>query len=132
MLHPLTGQGTKLSHRTKRILVVEDDALVAADIADLLGAANYEVVGPVGVVANALYLVKTEGCDAAILDINLGKDTSEPIAWALRDRDIPFIVVSGYAAQQQPAVFDAAPRLTKPIDPTALMNSLAQLTAAKK
>jgi CheY-like chemotaxis protein len=121
-----------LSHRTKRILVVEDDALVAADIADLLGSANYEVVGPVGVVVDALHLVKTEGCDAAILDINLGKDTSEPIASALRDRAIPFIVVSGYAAHQQPAVFEGVPRLTKPVDTKVLMNSLAQLTATKK
>ena len=121
-----------MSHQTKRILVVEDDALVAADIADLLSTANYEVVGPVGVVADALHLVKTEGCDAAILDINLGKDTSELVAWALLDRDIPFIVLSGYPAHQQPAVFDAVPRLAKPVDTTVLMNSMAQLTAAKK
>jgi CheY-like chemotaxis protein len=125
------AKGKKLSDRTKRILVVEDDALVAADIADLLCTANYEVVGPAGVVADALHLVKTEGCDAAILDINLGKTTSEPIASALRDREIPFMVLSGYAAHQQPAVFDGVPRLTKPVDTSLLLNSLAQLTAAK-
>jgi hypothetical protein len=62
----------------------------------------------------------------------LGKDTSEPIASALRDRAIPFIVVSGYAAHQQPAVFEGVPRLTKPVDTTVLMSSLAQLTATKK
>ena len=49
-----------------------------------------------------------------------------------KPRDIPFIVQSGYPAHQQPAVFDAVPRLAKPVDTTVLMNSMAQLTAAKK
>jgi DNA-binding response OmpR family regulator len=62
----------------------------------MLKKAGFDVVGPAGIVAEALKLVSTEGCDAAILDVNLGGGTSAPIADELRERGTPFLVLSGY------------------------------------
>ena len=74
---PWRAPGTNISK--KRILVVEDAALIAVDLSEMLNKAGLEVVRPAGIVAEALRLVSTEGCDAAILDVNLGGATSAPI-----------------------------------------------------
>ena len=68
---------------TTRVLVVEDDGLLALDIANQLTDAGLEVVGPATSVAKALELLET-GCDVALLDVNLGKETAEPVAYKLR------------------------------------------------
>jgi PAS domain S-box-containing protein len=103
------------AHIRPRILVVEDEPLVAFEIARSLGEAGFEIVGPARTANQALQLVKETGCDAAVLDINLGSETSEPIALGLTGRGTPFISVSGYSREQQPVVFSNAPALTKPV-----------------
>ena len=115
--------------KRQRVLVVEDDGLIAADLADVLTNAGYEVVGPTGVVADALHLVETVGCDIAVLDINLGRETSEAVAHSLRDRGTPFLVVSGYTVHQSPTIFHDAPRLSKPVGDTTLILNVAKLSA---
>lgn len=97
-----------------RVLVVEDEALVALDIAGQLTAANFSVVGPAVSVAGALKLITGTGCDVALLDINLGRETSERVALELRERKIPFAVLTGYGAKDRPACFDGAPIVSKP------------------
>ncbi|MBU2532837.1 MAG: PAS domain S-box protein, partial [Alphaproteobacteria bacterium] len=80
-----------------RILVVEDEALIATELEDILTDANFEVLGPAGSVKHALDLIDRIGCDAAVLDLNLGgNETSEPIARRLMRDGTPFVVVSGY------------------------------------
>ena len=101
-----------LGHRPK-VLVVEDEGLVALEIAQVLRAANFEVLGPVRSVAPALSLLEETGCDVAVLDINLGGETSEPIAWRLLANEIPFIALSGYARSQHPPVFSERSRSYK-------------------
>lgn len=86
-----------LTNTRPRILVVEDEALVALGIAKVLTETGFEVVGPARAVTQALDLVKRGGCDAAVLDINLGNETSEPIALGLMERCTPFVTVSGFA-----------------------------------
>lgn len=98
---------------TTRVLVVEDDGLLALDIADQLTNAGFEVVGPATSVAKALELLKT-GCDVAVLDVNLGKETAEPVAHKLRALGTPFAVLSGYSKEQHPPGFQGAPVLSKP------------------
>jgi CheY-like chemotaxis protein len=97
-----------------RVLVVEDDALLALDIARQLADAGLEVVGPATSVAKALGLVGRIGCDVAVLDVNLGKETAEPVARELRARGTPFVVLSGYSSEQHPPGFRGAPVLSKP------------------
>ncbi len=110
-----------------RILVVEDEPLIALELVEVLTAAGHTVIGPATDVAEALKLLIDRGCDAAVLDVNLGRETAAPIAEAMRSRALPFVIVSGYSKQQQPAAFLGAPFLPKPIDTAALMSVLRGL-----
>ena len=113
------------SHLNKRVLVVEDDALIALDIARELTDAGLEVVGPATSVAKALSLIGERGCDVAVLDVNLGhNETSEPVARELRIRSTPFVVLSGYAREQHPPGLHGAPVLSKPARPGELIATL--------
>ena len=107
-----------------RVLVVEDDALLALDIARHLTSAGFEVVGPATSVTKALRLIGNVGCDVAVLDVNLGRDTAEPVAHELRVRKTPFVVLSGYSGEQHPPGFRGAPSLSKPVRPTVLVAML--------
>jgi PAS domain S-box-containing protein len=112
-----------------RILVVEDEALMAMEIAHVLTEAGFEVVGPARAVAAALELLKQRGCDAAVLDINLGNETSEPVACELKNRGTPFVTLSGYAKAQHPSIFHGAPALAKPLQPDRLIAKLSACLA---
>jgi CheY-like chemotaxis protein len=107
-----------------RILVVEDEPLVAIEIAHILKKAGFDVIGPARSVAPALSLIEERGCDAAVLDINLGGETSEPVAWRLLTRGAPFVALSGYSRTQHPPVFSGAPALAKPVRPALLVAEL--------
>ena len=107
-----------------RVLVVEDDALLALDIARQLVDAGLEVVGPATSVTKALGLIGKIGCDVAVLDVNLGKETAEPVARELRLRGTPFVVLSGYSSEQHPPGFHGAPVLSKPARPGVLVATL--------
>jgi DNA-binding response OmpR family regulator len=112
---------------TKRILVVEDDSLLAMSLAFDLEDAGYTVVGPCASVAKALACIAAEPIDAAILDLNLGDETSEPIAAVLTTAKTPFIVVSGYDADAMVGAFQGATTLGKPYIPEDLIALLPQL-----
>ncbi|MEQ8403492.1 MAG: PAS domain-containing protein [Oceanicaulis sp.] len=114
-----------------RVLIVEDEALIAADLAYLLTEAGYEVIGPAPSVKQALALVSREGCDAAVLDVNLGEVTSEPVAAALNARGAPYVTVSGYAARHRPETMAAAPALTKPVEHGELLAALKAIMPAR-
>jgi PAS domain S-box-containing protein len=114
-----TGQNAR-----PRILVVEDEALMALEIAQVLAEAGFDIVGPASAVAPALELVKHVGCDAAVLDINLGSETSEPVARELNHCGTPFVTLSGYSQDQLPRAFCSAPPLTKPLRPKLLVAEL--------
>lgn len=108
--------------RKTRVLVVEDDALIALDISRQLENAGFRVVGPAVSVTKALRLMQDHGCDVAVLDVNLGRnETSVPIARELRARSTPFIVLSGYMREQHPAELQGAPVLSKPASPSELV-----------
>jgi DNA-binding response OmpR family regulator len=112
------------SDMAKRVLIVEDDALLALDIAHQMSDAGFEVVGPATSVAKALRLVAEVGCDAAILDVNLGRETGAPVALELKARGTPFVVLSGYSREQHPDAFQGAPFLSKPARPDVLVAAL--------
>lgn len=108
-----------------RVLIVEDDALLAFDLKLRLERVGFRIVGPTALVADALKLIRCAGCDTAVLDINLGRNnTSEPIARELAERGIPFLTVTGYSHAQRPAAFDGAPHLAKPVRTQALVTAL--------
>ena len=110
----------------KRVLVVEDDALITWQIEEILREANCSVVGPAGTLAHALRLVNEEQFDAALIDINLHGTSSTPLARDLKSRGIRFGFVTGYIEDQDlPSDLRDVPYLTKPFDPADLF-SLAQ------
>jgi CheY-like chemotaxis protein len=98
------------------VLVVEDEFLVAFDLAAMLEDAAFTVLGPVADAAAALALVTQSPPDAALLDVNLGSGkTSFEIARKLAVLNIPFAFLSGYDKNQLPEEFRDAPVLSKPV-----------------
>ena len=94
-----------------RVLVVEDEPVVAMCLEDILDGLGCETVGPVARLAEGLALAENELLGAAILDINLAGERSNTIAETLRARGIPFAFASGYGAA--PEGF-SAPMIEKP------------------
>jgi CheY-like chemotaxis protein len=109
----------------QRVLVVEDEALVAMELTQILIAAGAQVSGPVGDVDHALALVEAGGIDRALLDINLAGRMVTPVASALSRKSIPFIYLTGY---QEPDV-DGGLVLRKPANVAALLGALASQAA---
>lgn len=80
----------------KRILIVEDEAVIAFALEDILTDLGATVVGPAGRMEEACGLAEGEAIDAAILDVNLNYQPSYPVATILRARGIPFAFATGY------------------------------------
>ena len=113
-----------------RILIVEDEFLVADHLAMILEDLGYFVVGPVPTVAMALALIDGERIDGAMLDTNLDGDSSEPVAHRLKARDVPFLVCTGYGSLNLgPEILQCAPRVSKPCSSHQLAQSLSAVLA---
>ena len=98
-----------------RILVVEDEYMVADHIGMLLEDLGCEVAGIASTVEEALELVRSEQLDGVLLDGNLNGDSSGPVAIELYAQSIPFVVATGYGQLELNAeALNGAPRLTKP------------------
>lgn len=99
----------------KRVLVVEDDYLVAMDLVRALQRAGAEVIGPAPAVEAALNALAQAAPDGAILDINLGGEMAFPVADALTERGVPFVFATGYDSQVIPPRFTHIKRCEKPM-----------------
>jgi CheY-like chemotaxis protein len=99
-----------------RVLVVEDEALVAMVVSDALTELGYQVVGPFSRPPDALAAVKSGPIDAAVLDINLAGTLVYPIAEELAARGVPFVFVTGYGLESVDKRFAHVPVLPKPIE----------------
>lgn len=107
-----------------RILVVEDEQLIAMLLEDLLSDFGCVVVGPVGSVDMALPLAEAGGIDGALLDLNLGGQLVYPVADALTQRGIPVIFTSGYGQAGLIERYADAKTLSKPFDAHALESAI--------
>ncbi len=107
-----------------RILVVEDEAMIAFNLAQELEKAGFVVVGPAPSVAKALALIERQGCDFAVVDIHLRQETAEPIGRELLARGVPFVITTGYTNEQLPPIFHDVPMFAKPIQMTRLLAEL--------
>ena len=122
----------KRGHRMRerrRILVVEDDFLVATLLVEILESVGWQVVGPVAQLATALDAAATENFDAAVLDVNLGDQTVYPVAEVLDARRVPFAFVTSYSREALPPLFCGRPHLGKPFAPRELIGIVARLFA---
>jgi PAS domain S-box-containing protein len=113
-VHSSTG-GLKIAGKP-RVLLVEDEALVAMMIQECLADFGYQVVGPISTATEAAARAGEAEFEAAVLDINLGDGAVYPIADVLAARGIPFVFVTGYDADSVESRFRNIPILQKPIE----------------
>jgi CheY-like chemotaxis protein len=112
----------------KSVLVVEDEFLVALDMETILAEAGFDVVGPVGNVADALRLIAQSPPDAALLDNNLNGESATAVAEALSAMHVPFAFVSGNDRESLPSAFTSVLLVRKPYDATRLVETAISLT----
>lgn len=111
----------------RRILVVEDEVMVAWALEDMLANLGYSVVGPAARVDEALSLIENGSVDAAVLDINLNGEKSYPVADALVARGVPFIFSTGYNKTSVHKDYAEYTTLQKPLEGSTLEKALAAL-----
>jgi two-component sensor histidine kinase len=109
-----------------QILLVEDEAFVAMMMRDLIAEIGFHVVGPFGTITDALEHLDRHPLVGAVLDVNLAGEKIYPLAEQLSGRGIPFVFVTGYAADAIDGRFASVPVLQKPVDGAALRRALSQ------
>jgi PAS domain S-box-containing protein len=100
----------------RRVLLVEDETLIAMMMEGLLRDLDLEVIGPFGTVGDALDAVRHEAIDAALLDINLGGEMAYPIARLLEANKVPFVFMTGYGAETIALPFSNVRVFQKPLE----------------
>lgn len=115
-----------------RLLIVEDDAVVALNLQDFVESLGCIVAGPAGRLSDAFALAERQPIDGAILDINLHGEMVFPLAERLAARKIPLLFCSGYALTAAvPAQFAHCPQIPKPwSEPTLKAALIATFGAA--
>jgi len=108
----------------KRILIVEDDAIIAMDLQFIAEDAGWQVIGPAGTLDKGMDLAEREDIDFALLDMNLRNTTSFPIAQALARKNVPAVFLSGSNGDNRPDDIKTMKVLAKPLDSKALVNEL--------
>lgn len=112
----------------KRILIVDDEFMIALMAEELVRDFGATPVGPAASLEEAMSFVRSGGFDAALLDVNLNGVASEPVALELKRQAIPFVLVTGYGG-----VSWADPDtlvLMKPYDGRAILRALTQALCA--
>jgi DNA-binding response OmpR family regulator len=114
--------------RGRRVLIVEDEMLVAMELESMLKQQGCSVLGPAPTVARALALLDHERPEAALLDLNLNGEPAIPVAAALSAHGVPFVLVTGFGQMQsQEPELQGAPRVDKPVDGGELVRTLARV-----
>lgn len=108
----------------KRILVVEDEALIAVMVEDMLTEMGSMVVGPAATIEQALALARAENLDGAVLDVNVRGERIDPVADALAARGVPVLFATGYG-EVRLASGAAATVIDKPYTQEKLARGLA-------
>ena len=115
----MTGQ------TAKRVLIVEDEVLLAYHLEDLLTALGHEVIGQATSINMAMELARKCDIDFAVLDINVAGTKSFPVADILRQRGIPFAFATGYGAEGLMDGYRDVPALRKPYSQEDLERTIA-------
>ena len=113
--------------RGVRVLVVEDEYLVAILIEEILESAGCIVMGPIPRLREALEAVDHDDYDAAVLDVNLAGERINPVADALSERNVPFLFVTGYGANSLPSEYAERPYVCKPFRMAELIGALSNV-----
>lgn len=109
-----------------RILLVEDEPLLAWELELALAAAGAIVIGPASTLRSGFRLALEDGIAAAVLDCRLGNEESGPLAEWLYEREIPFLIHTGHGKPGN-AAWGSAPVVRKPANPDRIVQVLASL-----
>lgn len=115
-----------------RILILEDEPLIAMLLEDWLTEMGHEPVGPIDCVDTALAVLQNSQIDAAIVDINIRGRRSDPVAAVLQERSIPYAFATGSPSDFIGECFSTAPTLAKPYDFAAVGEIVGRLVMAGK
>ena len=115
----------------KRILIVEDEAMIRMLLADMLVELGYTIAAEAGHIDEALAVAETVDFDLAILDVNLAGQTIAPVAKILAARSLPFVFATGYGLDDLPEGFRERPALRKPYHMETLQGTMERLLAEK-
>ena len=118
--------------RTARVLIIEDEPIIALSLEDLLIDAGFQIAGVAARLEKALSLIESGTCDVAIVDANLAGVSASPAAIALASRGLPFIVMSGYSPEQMQGEFPDALFIQKPCRPEQIIETLTTLLLDRK
>ncbi len=114
----------------RRVLVVEDEAMIAMLLELILQNADCAVVGPANSVRGALSLIERQQFDAAVLDFRLGDDDSGEIMDVLDKLGVPFLLMTGQSTADLPPKLRHLNLLTKPFEPEALVEAVEKILSA--
>lgn len=115
-LAELPSARTAQTLANRRILIAEDEGLIALDLETTLVGFGCDVVGPLSALDDIVAAIRSEPLDGALLDVNLrGREVFEILPEFL-SRGIPVVLTSGYDDSMLPHAFRALPRITKPFD----------------
>ncbi|MGH7293235.1 MAG: response regulator, partial [Myxococcota bacterium] len=115
----------------RRILLVEDEPLVAMMMTQMIGDMGGEVIGPFGTLRDAIEALPEKGLDAAVLDVNVGGELVYPLAERLARDGTPLMFLTGYDSKSVDRRFVTSRVLTKPIEEAELASALASLLEAQ-
>ncbi len=115
-----------------RILIVDDEPIIALGLEEMLVDAGFTIAAVVHKISNALAVIESGGCDAAIIDANLAGVSANPAASALAERGLPFIVLSGYSREQLAGDFPGAHFMQKPFRPAQLIHAVSAMVLKRQ
>jgi two-component SAPR family response regulator len=112
----------------KAVMILEDEVFVAMDLADMVEELGCEVFGPFHNVKSALAALEDRVPHLALLDVNLGSSTSEPVARRLMDMNVPFAFATGYSSgkAEVPMLFPESRCLSKPFQTEQISRLIAE------
>lgn len=111
--------------RGKRLLIVEDEPLIALELEEMVAELGATLAGSVAQIAEALALIEAGSVDAAVLDVNLGRQKVDPVAAALAARGSPFVFTTGYGRVGVPSAYNDHAVVEKPFSRTDVADALA-------
>jgi CheY-like chemotaxis protein len=115
---------------THRVLIVEDEAVVAMLLEDMLADLGHEAVAVAGRIDKALELARSAEIDLAILDVNLNGQPTYPVAEILKSRGVPFAFATGYGVSGLAEEWRSTPVLQKPFHARELAQAIAKARPA--
>lgn len=115
-----------------RVLIVEDDRLIASLLKDLIEDQGCVAVGPASRLDQAIALINNERVDVALLDVSLGGEMVFPAAELLKQSDIPFVFLTGHRHEILPREFEGHAILRKPFTPRSLVRAMHEATARRQ